>query len=213
MTTFGFSAFLKLISSSSRSQRTQIRTRLTPSDGGYDYHKAMRRLAGRYLIEGISASEILAATSAIVKEAERKSAVGALTRLIRWRESFAGEVFQVPERLYESPTGVFRIRYAPDFGMSLDGERIAAHVWNTMKPPLDKRMSRAGLFLFHDLYDDIALTDLSVLSLRDNHWIRLGDPAVYAELSLNLVEYLEETFIDVRRDAERTGTQDRPPAP
>ena len=72
MPTFGFSAFLKLICLNDRPSRTQLRSRLQPSEGGYDFHRSLRQRAQRYLMYGETMEEVVASIGDIVRVAMKR---------------------------------------------------------------------------------------------------------------------------------------------
>lgn len=211
MTTFGFSAFLKLLSLNGRLQRAEIARRVGPRDGpGYDFHRAMRRICGQYLSGSCDLAGALDLAKSIAKESERKSAVNAIEKLDAWRTSMGGETFTLPGKIYETTNGVFKVRYEPDFGIKIAGQRVAVHLWNTIRPPLDARMSRAALSLFLDSYEKERLDDLTVLDLRTKRFIRLSEDRSAALLGANIVTALEAIFEDMRPRGPRPGAEDRP---
>ncbi|MBN9314756.1 MAG: hypothetical protein J0I99_03380 [Devosia sp.] len=209
MTTFGFSAFLKLVSSSAKRQRSLIAERVKGErKSGYDFHKAMRGICGGYLIGGVSLADSRVLAEAIVKEAERKSALTAIDRVAAWRRERVADAFTVASRICESPTGIFKVRFDPDFGTTIDGQRVAIHLWNTKLPPLDARLTRAALSLFPGLYE--GLDDLAVLSLRNGQLVLLSEDADAATIGANVVEALEDIFIEIRSGGTRPGAEEHP---
>ena len=212
MTTFGFSAFLKLANLSAVRQRSTIRERVRgDKKGGYDFHKAMRSICGRYLVDGTTLDECLREAAKIIQEAERKSAIAAITRLGEWRSRLSGDVFPVPSRTYESPRKEFKVRLDVDFGISIGGQRVAVHLWNTKFPALDLRLTRAALALFPGLYAGTDINDFAVLSLKTSQLVRLQDASGTAVISARMVEALEDMFIDLRSGGtSRPGIEDRP---
>ncbi|MDU7523827.1 MAG: hypothetical protein E7K72_21025, partial [Roseomonas mucosa] len=119
LVTFGFSAFLKLLSLNERPRRTALRQRLSPSAGGYDFHRSFRLHARRLLVDGVAVDDVLTSAGTITKLPERRSAVAALQRLDLWRRSAPGPVFQGEPVIYESPRRLFRVRFEPDFSIRL----------------------------------------------------------------------------------------------
>lgn len=210
MTTFGLSAFLKLVSSTPRVQRSLIVKRLRgPRSSGYDFHRAMRGICGSY-IAGASFEDSLLAVQGITQEHERKSAELALNQLAKWRREYDEPTFEVPHRTFESPSGAFKVRFDSDFGITVDGARIAVHLWNTKRPSLDVRLTRAVLSLFPSLYADFDIADFGVLSLQNRQLIRLGEDARAAIIGRRLIEVLEDTFDELRRGGPRPGAEERP---
>jgi len=205
MPTFGFSAFLKMLSLSARRQRSEMRTRLSPSDGGYDFHRGFRRLAHRYLAEGEELEPLLLEAAAITNPAEGRSAVAALQYLRDWQEDHPIDPTTLQPRSYESPSKRFKVKFTPDFGIKIGDIRVSIHIWNTKIPSLDARMTYAALSLFAELYEDEVdgPLDLAVLSVPDNRLYRLSDvpnPAVLAARVVALVEALvEEIGDEIRR--------------
>ena len=105
MPTFGFSAFLKLICLNERPGRTQMRARLSPSSGGYDFHRSLRLRAHRYLVDHEPMEAIVASIEDIVRAPEQRSTQVGLERLEQWRREHPGEVIPYEPATYESPAG------------------------------------------------------------------------------------------------------------
>lgn len=197
-TTFGFSAFIKLVSLNQRPRITEMRKRLRPSaGGGYDFHKLTRELLHRLLVDGVSPDELVAAAELIKNPYEKASAITAIKRFVELRGAFGGTPFELPEATYESPAGVFKVKLQPDFGSIVSGVRMGIHVWNTKEPPLDARLARAALSLFGHRFEDL-VDDLAVLDLRKATLIGMGDPDRQAVLADRVVSYLEEMVLDIR---------------
>lgn len=215
MPTFGFSAFLKIVNLPIRPQRTELRKRVRPPEkkGGYDFHKATRGLCNSFLVDGATVEEVLASAKTITKAAERKSAIAALRRLFGWRALNLGEIVPVPPIVYESPTGLFKVNFTADFGIRIGADVVAVHIWNTMSPPLDRRLVRAALALFADAYPEGPASDLAVLSLRNGELFRLGEVSDVAPVATAIIGHLEEVFVDLRDGGTTTGGEDRPPPP
>ena len=208
MPAFGFSAFLKLLSFTARRQRSAIAARLQPSEGGYDFHAGFRRLAGRYLAGGETLLDLLAEADAMRNPAEGRYARAGLEFLAEWRDEFPGRLNAFDPRTYESPSAAFKVRYTPDFGIEIDGQWVAVHIWKTRTPDLDARMTYVALSLFERLYDDHqdGPDDLAVLSLPDRQLLRLSDVVVDGLLAGRVVTAIERMIEEV--DDER-----RPPSP
>lgn len=170
MPTFGFSAYLKLLCLNSRPQRTEVRKRLQPSGSGYDFHRSLHVLSRRHVLGGESFLQLAPEFLKIVKEPERNSARVGIENLIDWRKKHAGLVFDVGGVTYDSPNGVYKVKYAPDFGVILNGRKTAIHIWNTKRPKLEDRFVYGSLSLVSKAYSGIegGPEDVAVLSLRDN---------------------------------------------
>lgn len=215
MPTFGFSAFLKMLSLSVRRQRSAMRERLAPSTGGYDFHRAFRRLAYRYLSGGEYLGQLLREAASITNPAEGQSAVNALKFLEEWRNRNLGQLLSFRPKVYESPNSLFKVKYTPDFGLIIDGERVAVHIWNTKWPDLDARMTYAALYLISELYDDEAdgRPDLAVLSVPNNRLYRLSDVADQEILAGRLVAAFEALIEEVGGDDRQLPTSPSPDQP
>ncbi len=219
MPTFGFSAYLKLISLSPKRQRYEIKSRLSPSKGGYDFHRSLQLRAHQFLVDGIPLADVVNSTDTIGRAPEKKSAKEGLIRLGRWREENAGNIVAYQPALYESPSGIFKVSYTPNFGIETAEGRIAVHIWNTGTPDLAPRSIYAALSLFPDIYDDHENipNDLALLSLRNSQLYCLSEASDHSAIGLNLVARLEEVFRDVREELglPKHGGKDHPipPAP
>jgi hypothetical protein len=200
MSTFGFSAFLKMLSLNDRPQRTEMRKRLLPSSGsGYDFHRQFRLLAHRYLSGGEALADLIAEAEAFGNEAEGRAAGEALMFLEEWRADFPGRLFAFAPAVWESPSGVFKVRYAPDFGIEIGGIRVAVHIWKTQRPPLDARMTYAALSLFPELYagQGDAPQDLAVLSVTTGRLYRLSEVPDQSVLAARVVGFIETLIEDI----------------
>ena len=208
MPSFGFSAFLKLLSLSDRRQLSELRSRLAPSDSGYDFHRGFRLLAARYLGRGEDLAALLKEADAFRNEAEARSARAALEYLSRWRLDFPGALSTVPPQAFESPNKQFKVRYTPDFGIDIDGQVVAVHIWKTLRPDLDARMTYAALSLFPALYTGNANApdDVAVLSVLNGRLYRLSDVPDQSLLASRVVGALDTRM-------EELGDRRPPPQP
>lgn len=203
MPTFGFSAFLRVLSLNDRPQRTAIRNRLRPSAGGYDYHRSLHLRAHRYLVDGEDIAAVLASCEEITNASEQRSAYLALQELHDWREEHPGPILDYQPKLFESPGEVFKVHFTPNFGLRIDDVPTAVHVWNTAHPPLVQRMVYAALSLFPELYaaGPGKPGDLAVLSLRDSRLYSLREAAAdYALLGGRVVAALETIIREIGDD-------------
>src|ERR1700744_3728120 len=85
MPTFGFSAYLRLISFNEKPRMSAIRARVAKVGKGYDFHRAMKLAARRLLVAGEPLEAVLASVEAIKQPSERAAAKPALERLVQWR--------------------------------------------------------------------------------------------------------------------------------
>lgn len=217
MTTFGFSAFLKMLSLNARPQRTEMRGRLRPSEAsGYDFHRQFRLLAQRYLGGGEPLHELIAEANGFGNAAEGRAAREALQFLQEWRGRTPGVLRTFGPKTWVSPAAAFGVRYTPDFGIEIAGVPVAVHIWKTMRPDLDARMTYAALSLFEDAYDEDPdpPRDLGVLSVVDGRLYRLSDVADQSVLAAGVVRFMENLIEEVREEGPRQGPPmgDRPGA-
>lgn len=200
MPTFGFSAFLKMLSLNPRPQRTEMRNRLIPGSGsGYDFHRQFRALAHRYLSGGEDIGGLLAETEGYGNPAEGKQAREALEFLEDWREATPGIVYDFEPRTWTSPGEIFKVKYTPDFGVEINGVRVAVHIWKTQRPPLDARMTYAALSLFPELYlgAEGGPQDFAVLSVIDGRLYRLSDVPNQSVLGERVALFIEGLISDI----------------
>ena len=205
MVTFGFSAFLKLLSLNDRPQKTEIRKRLGPPSGGYNYHRSLRLHARRYLLTGESLGSVIASAETITRTSERQSAVAALERLAMWRDEHPGEMVTPPLIAFESPSHLFRVRFEPDFGLRLGGKTTAFHIWNTKRPRLAPGITYAALTAVAQAFEGQqgVPDDIGVLSMRE-------PPAAYLLSDVPNQDMLAARVIARLEDIFRGST---PPAP
>ncbi len=198
MINFGTSAFIRIVHLNIAPRRREIRKRLEPSDGsGYDFHKRMRRDCRRHLLEGVPAAEILDQADSITRLPERASAKAAFEQLFKWRDSYPDVVYGFDEVRYESPSGLFSVKFEPQFGYSFGALQTAVHIWNTKKPPLNKQLVGAVLSLFPEVYSaSSAPDDLAILSLRDRRLYRLSEMENTEKITSAIVTGIENIIED-----------------
>jgi len=212
MPNFGFSAFLKLICLNARPSRSEVRRRLGPSESGYDFHRSLRLRANRYLVGGVPIEEVMASVDEIVRAPEQASARAGLERLDEWRRAHPGPILSYPPATYESPGGLYKVTFTSDFGLSLRGQGVAIHVWNTAQPDLVPRLVYAALSLIAPEYDgsDNPPDDIAVLSLPEMRLYRLSEAGRYATLGAGVGARIEELIRDVQDEIDQPPAHDRP---
>ncbi|RWN46448.1 MAG: hypothetical protein EOS03_14170 [Mesorhizobium sp.] len=212
MSTFGTSAYLKLISLNSKPQRTELRKRLSPSNASYDFHRSLRLHSNRLLAKGESIENVLESVGRIAKLPERTSVQAGLATLLNWRASHPSKLFEVKSHIYASPTDVFKLNFSADFGTVIDGKRCAVHLWNTKKPPLSERLTVGVLSLMKQNYPE--LDNLVVLSLLDSQLFWSAEDVRYATIGHNLALRIEEVILSVEDELRPPTTGRRtPPVP
>lgn len=217
MPTFGFSAYLKLLSQNPRPQRSTIKSRLTPSTGGYDYHRSFRLRAERYVVGGESISDVIASTEEISKDAERASAVAALEKLSLWRTAHPGKTFEVFPVTVTSPNRLFKVHFEPNFSLDIAGRRTAIHIWNNATPRLSIRETYATLHSVMEEYATIdgSCDDVAVLSVKEEPALyRLSDVEDQSILASRLLRHVEQLIQEVSEELKHPPSrpEDRAPA-
>lgn len=211
MTTFGFSAFLKLIHLNERPKRTELRNRLRGSaEGGYDYHRSLRGLSKKLILGGQDLASVSAEANSIKKLPERNSAKSGLLMLNNWKAMNVGAVFPADRVTIESPSGLYKVAYPPDFGADVRGVRTAVHIWNTMRPDLESRIVLAALAPFFDPMVEQGFDEIAVLSLQDGQLFRLGDPRRYLDHAAIVFEHIEHLIEELNDEGRRPPAEDRP---
>lgn len=193
--TFGFSAFLRLISLNETPQKTAIRERYKPSKGnGYDFHRSLR-LALQALNSGAQTpTNVLSSLSTIKKVPERHSAKRGVIRFLKWQKLNTGPITHCDSIIVESPSSLFKVRFDADLVVKLDDKRVAIHIWNTKGTKLSRNLVLAALTLVQRNWPrevDVA-DDFAVLSLQDMKLYRWSDdPKSYQGLADSLMTHLD----------------------
>ncbi|MGW9230965.1 hypothetical protein ACWGPT_08860 [Pseudorhizobium sp. NPDC055634] len=217
--TFGFSAFLRLISLNEAPQKSAIRERYKPSSGkGYDYHRSLRLALQRLNSGSHSAADVLSSLSSIKKVSERHSAKRGIIRYIKWRKLVPGPVATCESVIFESPHSQFKVRFDADFVIELDGKRTAIHIWNTKGTKLSRSFVLAALSLVQANWpgDRDSDNDFAVLSLQDMTLYRWSDdPEHYQDLATTLVLRLDRLCRALMKEDGSTSTigTTEPPSP
>lgn len=212
---FGTSAFLKLVCCNERPQRTTIRQRVKSSgDGGYDFHRSLRLRVKRLLVRNEAIASVAASIDEIVRSSERESARAGIESLEKWRSMHPGKISGFSPVTYESPAGLFKVAFTPDFGIEIDRQDVAVHVWNTKTTELLERQTYGVLSLFKPLYEGTnAPNDVAVLSLRDSALYRLSEAGKFADMGDALAVRIEDLIRDVRDELGLPDANEHPPEP
>jgi hypothetical protein len=193
--TFGFSAFVKLLSLNDRPQATELRNRLNPtSGGGYDFHKQTRQLVRQFLVEGEPLAVLLAKAAGFSNAAEGRSATAALGQVEAWRSRAGGEITDFGPAIFESPNHLLKVKFEPSFALKVGGRTAPLEIWNTMKPRLADGPTYAALSIAAQAYEanGINLENVGLLSLREPARLYLlTDVPRQTALAASLVERIE----------------------
>lgn len=202
MTTFGTSSYLKIISLRPAPQRTEITNRLLPSDDAYDFHRSLRRLIRRLAINAEPLEQVLASAHEISQMPERNSAIEGLRALSNWLRENPSTVGEFKTKTISSPNAIFKVKFSPDFVLTINGTPVVVHVWNTKNPPLDTRMMFGAMSLFSELYrDDLSTSaDLAILSLRNSQLYRLSQVADHSATGFATIQRLERIFTEIESE-------------
>ncbi|CAN7419737.1 hypothetical protein [Aminobacter sp. LjRoot7] len=198
MTTFGTSAYLKLLALNPQPRDTEIRKRLGARKGGYDFHKAMRRVATEYASQAVDWHTTEARLRAISQAAERQSATSAAQALMSWVNGRAIRLVQDADQQVASPNGIYSVKFSPDFEIDLGGTATRIHIWNTIRPAINLREAIGTLGLF---VPDDNPQSIGVLSLRTGE---LFVPT-NAESSRDLARMLS---LDIERRFDRVAAEE-----
>lgn len=198
MPTFGTSAYLKLLALNPQPKDTEIRNRLGERKRGYDFHKAMRRIATECASGAASWGMTQERLKAIKTPAERQSATSAARALLRWVDGRAIRLLQDADQQVASPNGIYSVKFSPDFEIDLGGTVTRVHIWNTIRPAIKLREAIGTLGLF---VPDDRPQSIGVLSLRTNELFL----PVNVESSRELARVLA---LDVERRFARIATED-----
>lgn len=209
MTTFGTSAYMKLLGLNPKPRDTELRDRILPTGGGgYDFHKAMRRIASEFASDEADWTTTKARLRAIKKRPERESATAAAFAFKRWGNGRSIRLLADSEQRVSSPNEVFSIKFSPDFEIELDGVPTRIHIWNTKKPHI--RIREAIGTLGHFVTED-SPSSIGVLSLRTGELFLPTDYSSSRELARILAIDIEKRFL--RISGEHAGTVLRAPPP
>lgn len=213
MPNFGISSFLRVIHFNEKPQKTEIRKRLSPSEGGYDFHASVRRLCTELALNNSTPADILTKIQAIKKLPEKNSALVGVQAFIQWVKENPIQASTATNVTYKSPAASFQITFKPNFKLINNNKTTAVHIWNTSKPTLNDHIVRATLSLFPDLYTENKPDDLAVLCLRSKRLIRLGQPDEQVQtLQKLLVKKIDTIIADIKdiRDGKPRDIGDHP---
>lgn len=199
MINFGLSAYIRILSLTPRAQESALKQRIAPSGGGYDFHKAMRKIAVPFVTGKIDIHEVRELLSAITKSPERRSAATATNNLIKWSEGEKIEVASEDAARWISPSGVFSVKFTPDFELVGAKKNTLVHLWNTKSVDLTARTALASLAAFAQYYDN---HDLAVLCLRTKKLHRLEDLESAQKIANFYALHLDQKINELLNDHE-----------
>jgi hypothetical protein len=159
--------------------------------------------------------DVVASIAEIVREPEQLSARRGLERLEQWRRAHPGAIMPFAPVTYESPAGLFKVVFTPDFGVRMGRDAVAVHLWNTARPALSPRTVYAALSLFEPLYaaTDNPPDDIAVLSLREPRLYRLSEAGRFASIGASLASRIEDMLKDVSDELGLPPPENRPGGP
>ncbi|WP_288429866.1 hypothetical protein [uncultured Agrobacterium sp.] len=202
VTTFGFSAFLRLLDANERPQKTSIKQRHVPSDGGHDFHRSFHTSIRRMLTGKSTFKEEIKAAQNIKQAPERRSAKIGIVRFLRWYLALSTKGAIYPAVTLTSPQGFFRVKFDPDCIVNLNGRRTAVHVWNSNEK-INSDYALAALSLVAAKFP-LTLDrpdDFAVLSLKSGDIYKWSDAnKEHRNLALHLMTHLDRVFTIVRSD-------------
>lgn len=216
MPNFGISSFLRILHLNEKPQKTEIRKRLQPSEGGYDFHGSVRRLCTDLVLNSSDKALVIESLKNIKRPSERDSARNGLQAFIKWKKEYSGQFRATNNVTYDSPKALFKLTFKPNFNLINDGQVIAVHIWNTARPPLNVHLVRAILSVFPELYTINKPDDLAVLCLRSQRLIQLGLPDTKVQnLGSLLINRIDKIIADIKEgdDGKPYDTGDHPTPP
>jgi hypothetical protein len=208
---FGFSAFLKLVNANPKPQRRLVRDRYKPSTGGYDYHKSLKIRVQQVAFGELTFQQAFDSTSQIRKSSERESARRGLRRFLEWKQQNPGELEAASSLLFESPKGLYKVEYTPNFVLKMDQRRTAVHLWNTQHR-LSPQLIRAVLSAVAVRYPVEDRPDnFAVLSLQDGTIYKWSEAdADVALLGEKLLDFVDNQFEIARNELGLPAGPDAP---
>jgi hypothetical protein len=207
MLNFGTSAYLKLLALNPKPRDTEIRKRLTGGGGGYDFHKAMRRIAVENGCGRLTPIELETELKRIVRPPEQKAARSAIETFSMWLGGATVRPLKNAEQLFQSPLGRFSVKFSPDFELDHYGNVVQVHIWNTARPAIRIREAVGTMGLFGRGTDK---NQLGILSLRTGELFIPQDMSSSSELADLLARDIERRIDRIRDEVERPDRRERP---
>lgn len=214
---FGFSAFLKIICTNDKPQKRAIRERHKPSNGGYDFHKNLRRRI-QWLSSGShSPAQVIASLSDIAKAPERASTYAGLKKFIDWLSRHKAKTSFCDEICFKSPNGLFQVKFAPDFLTEIEGRMTAVHVWNTQET-LSRNLVIALLTTVALNWENTSERpdDFAVFSLQDGQLYKWSEHTrEHKKMGHSLMLHIEKLCKNARMELglPMIGDEKQPPQP
>lgn len=206
MLNFGTSAYLKLLALKPKARDRELKKRLMPDGGGYDFHKAMRRIAVGYASGKYTKNELQSKIANITRDAERNAAAIAVPRFYEWLGGRPIHALDDAELRAESPSGHFSVKFSPDFEIEHGGKSIHVHLWNTANPKIDERdvIGTMGLFAQQNIF-----YSLGILSLQSLDFFVINDIKSSQTISALIASQIENRIDVLREGIDRRGYDDR----
>lgn len=213
----GFSAFLKIVCANEKPQKRAIRERHKPTQGGYDFHRNLRRRIQWLASESHTLEQVTSSLKEIKRTPERVSTRAALKRFVNWQSKHKAEIKFCEPLTFRSPNGLFQVKFAPDFLTELEGRMTAIHVWNTQEK-LSRNLVIAILTAVAANWDETPdrPDDFAVFSLTDGQFYRWSEhTGQHKKLGQEIMLHIEKLCIAARTELKlpRIGDEKKPPHP
>lgn len=200
---FGFSAFLRIICANEKPQKRLIKERHKPSEGGYDFHKSLRRLIQKLTVgELTTPNDIAMYVAGITQAAERKSVSKGIKTFREWYEKNAMPLRGVGPMVFSSPNNHYQVNFTADFITEIDGRNTAVHVWNT-NSNLNRNLVIATLTIVAKSWPvtQTRPSDYAVLSLKTGDLLKWSDAsAEHKMLGERLMLHIERLCVLARKE-------------
>lgn len=207
MINFGTSAYMKTLALNPRPRDSSLRKRIAPSESGYDFHKAMRRIAGQYFTGKLDVPALQIELLKIRRPVERAAATEAINQLDRWLAGRKIDLAIGVDQKYTSENGMFSVKFTPDFAIEIAGLPTYVHLWNTKSADLTSREAIGTLGLFER---NSSAENLGVLCLRTRHLYLLGEATRASELARILARDVEKRLLKLAGDHHNRRGDDYP---
>jgi len=207
MLNFGTSAYLKLLALNPKPRDTEIRKRLSADGKGYDFHKAMRRIARTHAAGSISWEQAQTELQSIRKVPEGNAAIAAVENFAKWVGKRHITSLSNNEHRSISPSELFSVIFTPDFEIELNDSKIRVHIWNTAQPTINLREAVGTLGLFAHTDDAFRI---GILSLGSGELFAIADADQSRELAMLLARDIDQRILRLRAETADRRRGERP---
>jgi hypothetical protein len=176
--------------------------------GGYDFYRAMKRLAAQLAQGKIDLAWALSEAEKIKQKPEREHTREGIKKFGQWLQAQSLEYVTPPNGVFQSDSGLLKIRVGPEIAFKgKDGKAIAMCLWNLARPSLKPYLAAEGLRLAKQALStakfEFVIFDMRAMKLHKGDVIAAASQP-QLEMDLKILEAIWQDIHDPSLNQQQT---------